>query len=372
MVRVLGLDIGGVNIKAALIETENNTIKELRTVIEYFPIWKVGKEKLPSVLIKLRDGLSSFELNAVGVTMTAELSDVYLSKREGVNHIIDSLEKVFGDTQVHILDVEASLITTSEARTRPLDVAAANWSATGWLGSQIVENGILIDVGSTTTSIIPIIANQIVAQGKSDLDKLVNGELIYTGALRTNIATIVGSIPIRGKVARVSSEFFASSGDVHLILGNIQDSDYTVETADGRGKTKEEAMSRIAKVVCADTEMLTRDEIFDIARHIEERQIIQIIDGVEQVCNRMNLTVPTDKISLVVAGLGRNFLAKKATQRLIRNFQLRKSALSTGFDRVIDLGEIMGSEVAVLSSSFAIALMTVNKLIGEHVRWLKQ
>ena len=85
------------------------------------------------------------------------------------------------------------------------------------------------------------------ARGKTDLEKLMCGELVYTGSLRTNVAAIVHSIPIRNGVAGVASELFALSGDVHLVLGNISEEDYTSETADGRGKTVPEALARLSQ-----------------------------------------------------------------------------------------------------------------------------
>jgi probable H4MPT-linked C1 transfer pathway protein len=100
------------------------------------------------------------------------------------------------------------------------------------------------------------------------LEKLVNGELVYTGALRTNVAAIVNAVPVRGGMARVSSELFATSGDVHLVLGNIGEEDFSTDTADGRGKSRAEALARLARVVCADVEMLSEGEIVRIAEHV--------------------------------------------------------------------------------------------------------
>ena len=87
---------------------------------------------------------------------------------------------------------------------------------------------------------------QVVARGKTDLDKLLCGELVYTGSLRTNVAAIVQSVPIRDGVANVSSELFALSGDIHLIFRKHRSRRYTSETADGRGKTMQEAFARLA------------------------------------------------------------------------------------------------------------------------------
>jgi len=356
MVSVVGLDIGGVNTKAVFIGTQKDNVKKLKTAIEYFPIWKRGKERLPQVLEKLRKLLvKSATLNGVGLTMTAELSDVYWSKKEGVNHILDCVSQIFADVPTFVLSVDAKLISVKDARKKPLRVAAANWAATGWMVSQIIGNCLIIDVGSTTTSIIPMIKGRIVANGRTDLEKLLNGELVYTGALRTNVAAIVNYIPIKGGKACVSSELFAQSGDVHLLLNHIEEEDYIVETADGRRKIKKEAMARLARVVCADVDMLSEQEIVDMARFIYERQVEHIAEGLREVYERMKHRIQGD-VQVVVTGLGRNFLARKAAEKV-------------GLNNVIDLGELLGVNAAFVSPSVGVALMVASKLEGKAVKW---
>lgn len=356
MVNVVGLDVGGVNTKATFIKTEDGLVKELKTAIEYFPIWKEGKEKLPRVMERLRKHLvDSVTLDGVGVTMTAELSDIYWTKKDGVNHVLDCVTQVFADVPTFILNVEAELMPIKNARKEPLKVAAANWAATGWMISQIIKNCLTIDIGSTTTSITPIINGEIAAKGKTDLEKLTNGELIYTGALRTNVATIVNRIPIRGQMARVSSELFAQSGDIHLLLDHIKGKDYTVETADGRGRTKKEAMARLARVVCADIDMLSEQEIIGMAQFIYEKQIEQIAEGLRQVYDRVKPRT-REGIPAVVTGLGRNFLARKAAEK-------------AGLKRVIDFAELLGVDAAIMSPSLGVALMAASMLEGKIIQW---
>jgi hypothetical protein len=355
VVSVLGLDIGGANTKAAFISTDNGFVSEFKAVMEYFPVWK-NPEKLGVMLSRLRRIVSgSMKLNCVAVTMTAELSDAYHTKREGVNHILTHVAQAFPATQILVLDVDATLKSIMEAQTELLKVAAANWAATGWMISQLIQNCIVIDVGSTSTSIIPVVDGHVSAAGKTDLEKLMKGELVYTGSLRTNIAAIVNSIPLRNGAARVSSELFAQSGDVHLVLGNLTEKEYTVETADGRGKTRAEALARLARVVCADTEMLTEQEIVQIATYIHGRQVEQIAEGLRQVYNRIKPRAKT-KIKAVVTGLGKNFLARKAAQL-------------AGIKEIIDLNELLKSDVAAVSPAVSVALMAASKLEGRTVKW---
>ena len=355
VVNVLGLDIGGANIKATFLQTQNATMQELRTLVEYFPVWK-SKKKLPRVLEKLAKSLTnSTALNGVGVTITAELSDAYLTKKEGINHVLDSITEVFTDTPTFVLDVEAKLLTVKDALEAPLKIASANWAATGWMVSQLIKNCIIVDVGSTTTSIIPVINGKTRAEGKTDLEKLQNGELVYSGSLRTNVATIVDCIPVRGSMACVSSELFAQSGDIHLILDNIGEEDYIVETCDGRGKNKRECMARLARVVCADIDMLTEHEISDMAKFVYNKQVEQIAKGLKQVSERIEPLIQ-EKINVVVTGFGRNFLAKKAAEK-------------AGFKQIIDMKECLGVEAAIGSPSVGVALLVASFLEGKNVKW---
>jgi probable H4MPT-linked C1 transfer pathway protein len=350
MVRVIGFDVGGANTKAAYLNTKDGAINGLSVASEYFPVWK-QPEELTNALIKLKEQLFGGEIDGVGVTMTAELSDAYQTKREGVNHILSCVQMAFSDVPIYVLNTDAELTTMDYARQYPLKVSAANWAASGWLVSQYFENCVVVDVGSTSTSIIPIINGHAAASGKSDLEKLMCGELVYTGSLRTNVAAIVQSIPLRGGVATVSSELFALSGDVHLALGHIVAEQFTSETSDGRGKTTPEAMGRLARVVCADTEMLSEQEITDMAQYIYEKQIQQVVGGLKQVYARAKQLAST-KVPVVVAGLGKDFIARVAAEKL-------------AVDAVMDLGALLPKGVSLAVPAVGVALLAAKKLESE-------
>jgi (4-(4-[2-(gamma-L-glutamylamino)ethyl]phenoxymethyl)furan-2-yl)methanamine synthase len=352
---VIGMDIGGANTKAVFLRTENGQIEELRTIIEYFPVWK-NPEKLAEVLLTLKEKVSrNMKLDGVGLTMTAELSDAYQTKREGVKHVLACVAQAFHGVPLLVLDVDATLRSIDDARSEPLSVAAANWVATGWLVAQLIETCVVVDVGSTSTSIIPVVDGRVSVAGENDLEKLMVGELVYTGSLRTNVATIVSSVPLRDGTARVASELFAQSGDVHLVLGNISEAEYTAETVDGRGKTRGEALARLARIVCADTELLTEKEIVQIAKYVYRRQVEQIAEGLSQVYSRVR-SLTTVKIPVVVTGLGKDFLARTAAESL-------------GVDEVIDLGKLTRDDVVKASPAAGVALMAASQVEGRTLKW---
>jgi hypothetical protein len=139
----------------------------------------------------------------------------------------------------------------------------------------------MLDAGSTTVDVIPIAGGRVAATGRTDLDRLLAGELVYTGALRTNLAAIAQRVPVGGRPCPVASELFAISADVHLILGHI--SDYGCPTPDGRPPTVDSARERVARLVCADAEQLSAPEIDAIAAYLHGEQVRQIEDAVQRV-----------------------------------------------------------------------------------------
>jgi len=356
LVNVLGYDIGGANTKAAYISIQKGLVQDARGEIEYFPIWK-DLEKLGEVVSTLKTRLDVGKLDGLGVTMTAELSDIYATKREGVLKILSTVKTAFADVPIFVLNNNVMLNPIRDAEFKPLDYAAANWAATGWLVAQQVKDCVVVDIGSTSASIIPIVNGQVVAKGKTDLDKLICGELVYSGSLRTNVAAIVHSVPIRGDIAVVASELFALSADIHLVLGNISEKQYTCETADGRGKNLTQALARLARVVCADTELLTKQEIMSMACYIYDMQIAQVAEGLSKVYSYTK-KLTSNIVPVVVTGLGKNFLATTAAKKV-------------GVDAIIDLTNLIQNNAVTSTPAFGIALMVASKLEGESVRWIK-
>jgi probable H4MPT-linked C1 transfer pathway protein len=287
MPATLAVDIGGANTKAAW--------HDGTTLSRPFEIWR-DPEELVAVLRELGTA------DAVAITMTAELSDAFRTKREGVACVLDAVEEVFGDPRV--LTTAGELISVEEARTRPWDVAAANWVATALAVAEEHPDALLIDVGSTTADLIPIAGGRIAASGRNDLERLLAKELVYTGVLRTNLAAIAPRVPVRGGWCPVASELFAISADVHLVLGHLDS--YDCPTPDGRPATVEFARERIARLVCSDVEQLDEQEIDAIAAYLHGEQVRQI----EEAARKHDGPV-------VAAGTGA-FLAREVAARLGR------------------------------------------------------
>jgi probable H4MPT-linked C1 transfer pathway protein len=176
----------------------------------------------------------------------------------------------------------------------------------------LYPDALMIDVGSTTADVVPITTGRVVAAGRTDLDRLLAGELVYTGALRTNLAAIAPRVPVRDGSCPVASELFAISADVHLILGHLAPGAYTCATPDGRPATVEFARERVARLVCADAEQMAAEEIDAIAAFLHAEQVRQVEAAVSRVSGRFEVAPP-----VVPLGAGA-FLAREAAEQLGR------------------------------------------------------
>lgn len=313
-----GWDIGGVHLKLSRLESGETQRTGIVTSIEPFEIWKAPAMLTERLTTMLARAAAAAAGNRRGdgvrhaVTMTAELSDLFASRSEGVRYILQACLVAFGGDAFRVFTLDGELVRPADAMERPLQVAAANWAATAHLIARHAGPSILIDMGSTTTDIIPIDARGPITISRSDTERLLAGELVYTGVLRTPPASLAESVPLRGGTCRIASEHFCLMADAYRLLGRIVEGDYTVVTTDGRGKSREDAAARLARLVCADRRDLADAEITAIAEFLEERQIDLIARALRQVRQRF----PGVRARPIwTAGIG-SFIAREAAARV--------------------------------------------------------
>lgn len=326
---MIGLDIGGANIKAA--DTGG------RAVVRPFPLWK-NPAGLPG---ELKACLSSFaDHEPLAVTMTAELADCFATKAEGVAFVLDCVEEVAVGRTVHVWQTGGTFVTPAEARNLPLNVAAANWHALATWCARWSPSGtaLLIDVGSTTTDLIPIRDGRPIPRGLTDLDRLQSGELVYTGVRRTPVCAVASRIAFRGTDVPLAAEFFATMQDVYLLLGEIAENREDRDTADGRPATIEAAKSRLARMLCADRSELTDEELCGMARALAAKQRELIEASLRRVLDRLE----TPCRQVIVSGSG-EFLAIRVVQALLPRADL------------VRLSEKLGSSASEAACAAAVA-----------------
>ncbi|MFX1381306.1 MAG: hydantoinase/oxoprolinase family protein, partial [Promethearchaeota archaeon] len=260
---ILGLDIGGANTKAALILFEKNQMSKTFSYIEYFPFWEKNINEIPKMLKRIvnyliyKNQFNQFDLDYIAITITAELSDAFQTKKEGINTILDALEKVFQKEKMFFISSTNEFFSFDKARKEYIKIAAANWVSTALFLGHFESKCILIDAGSNTIDIIPVSNSVPITKGKDDVSRLLNHELIYTGGLRATIPSITHFVPFKGEMIRISFEKFALISDVHRILNNISEQQYINDTADNRSKSIDDCYARLSRIICADIDMIS-------------------------------------------------------------------------------------------------------------------
>lgn len=288
---VLGLDIGGANLKAA---TSRGDARSLA-----FPLWK-QPEKLAAAVRELVARCSDAE--CIAVTMTGELADCYATKADGVRQILNAVASVAEHRQIHVWGVDGRFHAIESAVHHPLTVAASNWHGlASWVAQRYLqESGLLIDLGSTTTDIILFVGGQPTAIGRTDLTRLQAGELVYTGTRRTPLCAVVSQVPYQGQLVPVAAELFATTLDVYLRLGLVPEDPTDLDTADGRPATRDAAGNRLCHMLCCDSAELNADEIQTLAEFCLEQQLQGLENAVRRVINRQ----PGQLDRLVLSGSG--------------------------------------------------------------------
>jgi len=345
MPKILGWDIGGVNTKAALVA--DGIVRQVLT--RPFELQR-SPGGLTALLNDMARTLSSSGADAHAVTMTAELSQMFRTKREGVGSVLDAVERAFPDAAVHVYTTDGSFIPPETARVEPLRVAAANWVATANLIARDHPDGLLVDIGTTTTDLIPLCHGRESARGRTDTERLTFGELVYSGVVRTPVEAIVNSVTIHGQPTRVSAEGFALVGDAHVWLGDLRPEDYDAATPDGRGPSRTFAGERLARVVCADRELLDDDAITGIAERITRAQQDRITTAIREI-----VAVHPSIATAVVTGLGA--------------FVGARAARAAGL-QVVPLSRQLGEDGARSAPATAVALL-LNECLnhGDPLSW---
>jgi len=332
----LALDIGGANLKIA----DGKGFSVSRP----FPLWK-EPARLAEVLRALL--AESPRAEVLAVTMTGELADCFATKAEGVNAILDAVEQAAAGREVLVYLCDGRLVAVQAARAETLLAGASNWHALADFVRRFCrgESGLLIDIGSTTSDIIPVGRKGIPvgpakpqAIGRTDPERLISGELVYTGVERSPVCAVVRELSWRGEACPVAQEVFATTLDAYLLLGDLAEDAEDFQTADGRSRTKKNALGRLARAICADVTMFSGEDGKRAAEAIREAQLDQLAAAAKRLLPHSPLT------TIILSGQG-EFLARQLAERIDHR------------GSIISLAEHLGPNVSRCACAHALATL---------------
>lgn len=332
----LGLDIGGANLKAADGRGWASSTP--------FALWR-EPERLTAAIQSLIESAPSSD--RVAVTMTGELCDCFRTKAEGVQHIFEAVEQAAAGRDVRVYLVDGRLVTLPDARELPQLAAAGNWHALAHFAGRFSDSmpAILIDVGSTTTDIVLLVDGRPQPRAWNDTDRLLVGELIYTGVGRTPICAVTQTLPWRGEQCPIAAELFATTADAYLILGEINEDSDATSTADSRPLTVQFARERLARMICADASTFSLDDARQAAAAVRDAQLVQLRAATTRVSTGTGLR----RQCIVISGAG-EFLAR------------RLATETCPLSRIISLRDALGPEISASAPAHALAVLAAETL----------
>ncbi|MFM2120235.1 MAG: hypothetical protein RL722_1703 [Pseudomonadota bacterium] len=329
----MGWDVGGAHLKAALLGPQG----ELLDVAQWpCPLWQ-GQDRLSAAIAQARarwPGVIEAPATRHGLTMTAEMVDLFPDRAAGVSALAAQLAlELTGEAGPPLARLAwyagpgagASWLASDQVAAHWRAIASANYLASASLAAAELGEGVLADVGSTTSDFISFRGGRVLQLGAdgsesaaaaamastagADASRLATGELVYQGVVRTPLIALAQRVPFGSQTVSVMNELFATTADVYRLTGELPPAHDQQPAADGGAKTILATQQRLARMIGRDAADGREADWLALARFWRSRQIAELAQGLQSVliAARLGPGVP-----LVAAGCGAFLVAELA------------------------------------------------------------
>jgi probable H4MPT-linked C1 transfer pathway protein len=331
--QIIGWDVGGAHLKAALLGPDGALQQVLQVPC---PLWRGLHELELAIDIVLNAFNVSSALHAV--TMTGELVDLFANRREGVLAISRVMQtKLNCAPNLNCLKFYTGVLnpalnsTLNSGLTKPLSftgfvsfdevedcwpfIASANWQASASFVAQKIECGLFVDIGSTTTDFVLLENNKPACIGFTDAARMQTDELVYTGVVRTPLMAVAQRIEFQQAMTSVAAEFFATSADVYRLTGDLSAEDDMADTADAQDKGQLTSARRIARMIGHDVEDAPIMDWHSLAEQFKWQQISRLQTVATKHISRLSNENKKQSMVLIGSGAG-GFLVAEIAKNL--------------------------------------------------------
>jgi probable H4MPT-linked C1 transfer pathway protein len=339
---VVGWDIGGAHVKAALLRQG----RVLDTAQWPCPLWQ-GTDRLQQALADARGRWPGLRDHVHAVTMTGEMVDLFENRADGVRRIAALLDGALPAPRFFAGD--AGWCDAAAAGALWRHIASANWLATALHAARALrgESGLLLDIGSTTTDLIAFRGGGVPTRSRTDAERLQQGELVYQGVVRTPLCALAPRIAWRGQRLNVMNEFFATTADLYRLTGELDPAHDQQPSADGKPKDAPHSHARVARMIGLDAQDGAADEWLEFARAWRAEQLAELRGQFERVAATHRLGPGS---VLVSAGCGA-FLAPELTPPGWRRLAYASAVASQVPDAAAAGAQVAATAVAVAALS---------------------
>lgn len=309
-VDIVAWDIGGAHLKLARLAAGREFAQITQRAT---PLWQGPqclKETMDSLCLELPE--TSYHC----VTCTAELVDHWPDRETGLSALVTLVHGQLADCWLRFYAGGQGLVDADTALARPEAVMSANWHVTARVAAALVPEGVLLDIGSTSSDLVPFAGGQVQNRGYSDQQRLHHDELIYTGIIRTPVMSLCRRVPLAGRWQGLSNELFATSADIYRITGELEATDDMHKSADQGGKSVPDSLRRLARMVGSDYHPGTEKGVphwalQGLAQYLAQCQLRQIDVALSSILSRQSIT---PEYTVIGAGCG-SFLAERLARR---------------------------------------------------------
>jgi (4-(4-[2-(gamma-L-glutamylamino)ethyl]phenoxymethyl)furan-2-yl)methanamine synthase len=334
---VLGWDLGGAHLKAVGVDGDGAATFALELAC---PLWQ-GVSHLDRAIDETLAGVTA--LPAVhAVTMTGELADCFSDRATGMAALVQAMAARVPSGQLHIFAGRLGFLPVSAVATAASQIASANWLATAMYVATVVDEALLVDVGSTTADLVPV-ARDARAIGDDDFTRLAADELVYTGVVRTPLMSVAARAPFEGREVGLMAEHFATTADVYRLTGELPERADLHPSADSGPKTIAGSARRVARMIGRDAASAPIGAWTELAAFFADAQLERLVAAATRVTSRGSLSAHA---KVVGAGVG-GFVARKLAARLGRPY--------VDFATLAPLAGASPEEVMAGAPAFAVA-----------------
>lgn len=348
---VIGWDIGGAHLKAAWVEDGR-----LRDVAQWAcPLWQ-GLEHLQVAIEAARARWPQGGGARHAITMSGEMVDLFANREAGVR-VLAQVVAASLDGPLAFYAGERAWCEAEDVAAHWQAIASANWLATAQFVAASLDDGVLVDIGSTTSDLIALRGGRVAVTGRDDAARLASGELVYQGVVRTPLCALGPRVAFGGQPVNVMNEFFATSADVYRLTGELDPAHDLQPAADGGAKDLAATQQRLARMIGRDARDAAAADWQALAGAWRAAQLAELRANLERVIAEAELPPGAP---LVSAGCGDFLVAALARElgrpcRRFAELALDAATADAGLLRRAQVGA-PSAAVALLGSAAAQSL----------------
>lgn len=338
--RIVAWDLGGAHLKYAVVDGrgELGAIQQLAC-----PLWQ-GLDRLTETLRAAFTALGGSAARLHAVTMTGELCDCFQDREQGVARILAAFAQLASPAPIVVYAGTAGWIAPADAAPAWRAIASANWHATAACVALAGTEGVLVDVGSTTTDLVPFGGGAVRSRALTDADRLAADELVYTGVCRTPVMALCDRVPYVDGWQGLAAEYFANMADVYRLTGELPPDADLHPTADGGPRDLAASARRIARMVGRDADTESVHALERLARYLAYVQFGKLQHALSAVVARS--AAGPDFPMLVGAGVG---------EFVVRKLAAFNGAAYRPFAELVDAPPALAHAAAVCAPAVALA-----------------